>query len=967
MALRVITGSANSGKTGVAYRRAREVVRAGGRALILVPSVPDALRAAEEFAHDCPIGLATGTLDSFLDGHWYARGDGRSLVTSAERLILVDEAVRICQSESYDPRLATRGVTGVLDRLCRRAAASPGAPMPPGEIDSVAATLVRVVNTYAGLLSAAGMVERAEAHRIVIDGFEPSCVPDVLVVNRVMGLTATQEQFVVRASGMTEVLICLTYDSTVPATVAAAGLVSRLARMGTVDHQPLPGTFTAPGELAAIERHLGGPARSAAVAKGAVIISQAWGEGAESARIVREVQDAIGDGIAPGRIAIVFRDPSGYVAPLGTALFEAGIEAEWDGRVPFARSGLGRALLVALRFSGGEHVERMDLLRTPYSPASHQDLDALDACIRSSGAVTARQFEVLAGRIEPATGLFIREVRRACDSVGSADSRQRWHRLVAGMLGRAWRGDACENGQALLDIGASRVFAEAIEAAALLGESGISASGIGAALAEATITVTAHEDPHRVQVMAAERARGRRFDCVIVGGLNAGVFPRTSRDDVLSAPTVAAELGSAGIDVAPRGGVEQERLLFYLVATRASRRLVLSAQSHDAEGRVRRPSTFLEEVLDLYRHEPLNEEPDSMPPQRVLEADGAAGHFDAPLTRRRALRAVASSGALDGCDAADQRRIARARGRAHRATGELGATTRETLAAREVFSATEIESYLSCPYRWYVERVVRPRELDVRIDAAAAGALAHTIMRDFYDEFTLRTGEPRLTPRLLTEARVIHTRVASAAAEGIRAVSAAEEIQVRATIRQTWQMLETDAALLPGLAPVHREWAFGMDDEPEPFAGFLLKGRIDRIDADERILVVTDYKLGAVDHTRTYARFVDEGLVQLPLYAAVAARRLGLTVAGGVYRSMKGGKPRGFVDAVLADGSFVRNDAVDAETARQVVADAIEMAREAVAGMRGGRIAPVPPERGCPAYCSARAFCADRRPAHARP
>ncbi|MDP2299631.1 MAG: 3'-5' exonuclease, partial [Actinomycetota bacterium] len=694
MAVRVITGSANSGKTGVAYGRVREVVRAGGRAVILVPSIPDALRVAEEFADDCPIGLATGTLDSFLDDHWYARGDGRSLVTSAERLILVEEAVRICHSRAYDPHLVTRGVTGMLSGLCQRAAESPRAPRPPGETGSVAATLVRVVNAYAGLLSAAGMVERAEAHRIVTDGLEPSHVPDVLVVNRVMGLTAAQEQFVVRASRMTEVLVCLTYDSAVPATVAAAGLVSRLAREGTVDHQPPPGTFTAPGELAVVERYLGGPARSAAVSDGAVIISQAWGEGAESARIVREVQDAIGDGIAPGRIAIVFRDPSGYVAPLGVALSEAGIEAEWDGRVPFARSGLGRALLVALRFSVGEHVERMDLLRTPYSPASHQALDALDARIRSSGPVAARQFEALAGRIEPATGLFIREVRRACGSVGSTDGRQRWHRLVAGMLGRAWKGEACEDGQALLDIGASRVFAEAIDAAALLGGSGIRASGIGAALAEATITVTAHEDPNRVQVMAAERARGRRFDCVIVGGLNAGVFPRASRDDVLSAPAVSAELRSAGIDVAPRGGVEQERLLFYLVATRASRRLVLSTQPHDAEGGARRPSTFLEEVLDLYRHEAPDEGPDSMPPYRVLEAEGIAGHREAPFTRRRALRAASSSGVADGCEAGDLRRIARARGRAHRTAGELGATTREALAAREVFSATEIESYL---------------------------------------------------------------------------------------------------------------------------------------------------------------------------------------------------------------------------------------------------------------------------------
>ena len=42
----------------------------------------------------------------------------------------------------------------------------------------------------------------------------------------------------------------------------------------------------------------------------------------------------------------------------------------------------------------------------------------------------------------------------------------------------------------------------------------------------------------RVQVMGAERVRGRYYDCVIVGGLTAGEFPRLSGQDALSAPDV---------------------------------------------------------------------------------------------------------------------------------------------------------------------------------------------------------------------------------------------------------------------------------------------------------------------------------------------------------------------------------------------------------------------------------------------
>jgi ATP-dependent helicase/DNAse subunit B len=265
-----------------------------------------------------------------------------------------------------------------------------------------------------------------------------------------------------------------------------------------------------------------------------------------------------------------------------------------------------------------------------------------------------------------------------------------------------------------------------------------------------------------------------------------------------------------------------------------------------------------------------------------------------------------------------------------------------------------------------VERVLQPQGLEVRVDAAAAGVLAHAIMRRFYEEFIGQTGQPRLTPGLLAEARGVHASVAEEAARAVRAVSVSEEVQVRATVRQTWRLLEADATLLPGMTPVYREWAFGMPDEPESFGDFLLRGRVDRIDADDTRLVVTDYKLGGISHTRAHTHFASEGLVQLPLYAAVAARRLGRAAAGGVYRSMKGGKPRGFIDTSIGDGAFVRTDRVDAAAAQAVISGAIERTREAVGGMRAGRIDAEPPSAGCPGYCAARTFCAEWRPGDGR-
>lgn len=177
-------------------------------------------------------------------------------------------------------------------------------------------------------------------------------------------------------------------------------------------------------------------------------------------------------------------------------------------------------------------------------------------------------------------------------------------------------------------------------------------------------------------------------------------------------------------------------------------------------------------------------------------------------------------------------------------------------------------------------------------------------------------------------------------------------------------MVESDARLLPEFAPLHHEWSFGFDEDdgPEDLGGFGLVGRVDRLDSDGHRLVLMDYKSGAIEAEHGAARQDSEGLVQLPLYATVAARRLHQDVAAGVYRSLKGGKPRGLVREDVGGPSFVSNDIVTAAEMAAHLEQGVQSAREAVDRMRRGDIGPDPRGGRCPAYCSARSFCEEWRP-----
>jgi ATP-dependent helicase/DNAse subunit B len=473
------------------------------------------------------------------------------------------------------------------------------------------------------------------------------------------------------------------------------------------------------------------------------------------------------------------------------------------------------------------------------------------------------------------------------------------------------------------------------------------------------VTLAPVDRPDAVLVTSVERLRGRRFRCVILGGLTADEFPRPAREDAFSSRRLRSQLALYGVELPQSPTLEDERLMFYQAVTRAQERLVLSWQSHDADGAPRRPSVFLQELLDLYRTNPSD---DGLPqglPRRALSLDELREPEAAPSTDRRILRRLAASG-QEATWAEGAERLAHARYRARSRPDRLGPTTRAELASREVFTATEIEAYLHCPFRWYVDHVLHPSELDVEVDAAASGRIAHMILRRVYDEMEARVGARRITPETVTAALEIHTVVAEGVTQSVPSSGPAETANIRRVVRDTARVIAGDATFLPGFEPRYREWSFGLaeGDAPEPLGDFALAGRVDRIDTDGRRLVIVDYKSGRVSSERGRKRLITDGLVQLPLYAAVASRRLGLEVAGGLYRGVREGV-RGFLTSGVEqeEPPIVSTDRVNEDDVQELMRQAVARAAEAVAGIRAGEIPARPLHGRCPAWCSARPLC----------
>ncbi len=968
MSLTLVVGRPNAGKTGVLYDVVRRSAADGGAPVVALPSRPDAMAVAREFALQGPgLGVTVAALDDCIDDCWAIYGDGRSVVGPTERSAVLRRASRACELTELRSSGESAGFTRLLEPLVANLAAPiEHARLAPGAAREIA----EILSAYRGLLVEAQLIERAEAVRLLERSMSASWFGGPLVANRFADLTALQERFLVAAARHTDVWLAIPWQEGFPATRALDPLIERLAAAGAEVVAEPPRDYTPSEELRYVETHLFVGVESVLDTPrlGDVRLSHAYGEEAEGHRIAAEVQAAVGEGVPAEQIAVVFEEAGEHAPALRQAFREAGIEADFDVVRPARDTGWGRALAHLSAFAaGGSRSDLLGFLRTPYSGVSREAAEALEArwrCHRVHRPDRLRaslheQDPQAASVVYTAADMIEEETKRelGCDG-------RKWHSIADALLKNAYAatGETLD-AEGIADASAHRAFLRLVSSLGdRPGALGSSRELIDAFL-DTRIAVVEALRAGAVRVMSASRARSKRFQVVIIGGLSKGDFPKPRSEDVLQATGVAAALADAGIEVLRRDEQDAARLTFYLVASRATKRLVLSRQVAASDGSDLAASWLLEELLDLYRRpeaEVVDDEP--MPPVEVLGFDGRGTAYAAPPSRRRTLREAALGAAVSG-GAEGAGAVALAARRARRRDALL--TDERVLAAlceRQVFSATEIEAYLRCPYAWFHERVVRAEGLEFEVEATERGRLVHEALRRVYEQLPDVLGQARVSQDNVSE-------VLGLAGEVLRRVI--EERGEATTIAQ-WStagvarrlvlgFLRADAVFLPGFEPMALEFAFGPD--VATFAGFQLRGRMDRVDRgpnDE--LVVTDYKTGTVDAGHSATKFERSGLVQLALYARVASAAFGAPVAAGLYRRVSGQNVRlklnrGFYTDEVAGAGLVSTDRTAPDDIAEIIGVAERRAGEAVNRMREGRIPAEPLDAKACDRCRLRGFC----------
>ena len=236
--------------------------------------------------------------------------------------------------------------------------------------------------------------------------------------------------------------------------------------------------------------------------------------------------------------------------------------------------------------------------------------------------------------------------------------------------------------------------------------------------------------------------------------------------------------------------------------------------------------------------------------------------------------------------------------------GNLAGLPIPSPAAGKRLSATSMQSWAACPFRYFLGQVLRlgerpEPEAITEISAADRGTLIHTILERFIDHALRRPQGPPAPHEAWTDADGEHLQAiagevfAETHALGITGRPLRWRLEQDFVRADLTRFLHHDTALRAalGTSPAHVELAFGLDEAPPltlDLGGgreLAFRGRIDRVDqAGDGGYVVYDYKSGKANYRGLDTDPVQQGAtLQLGLYAEAVAQLLGADRVASYY------------------------------------------------------------------------------------
>jgi len=491
------------------------------------------------------------------------------------------------------------------------------------------------------------------------------------------------------------------------------------------------------------------------------------------------------------------------------------------------------------------------------------------------------------------------------------------------------------------------------------------------------------QDDAGVTVLGFRECPHMKFPVVFIGGLVEGVFPSLTTRLPFTNSLENTRMGTRSLTEILR----EEQYYFIAALLSAQKTVYLSAPLADGE-KILLTSAFFERVRmrigDCPWHTSIQNSAVSM---RTTAIDAGKGIRDekactvlnlipdslgiSDLTERinmeRYYRRGECNSPYDGILSRDE---------------SIGTVLAGQYGPDHVWSPTSLETYATCPFAYFLNRVIGLRalpEVEPNLSASDRGTAIHHVLATFYRQWR-NDGNTKVSLSTLAIATEMILRIANAELDNYSFQSPLWDATKILMLGDRHngpgyferflesETLEADSPLVPS----RFEFSFGMgtdgsDDpasSPEPVElasldgtkRLSIRGRIDRIDiTPEGQFLIYDYKSARV-HPK--AKDIEAGTaLQLPLYLLAFEQITGSHGIGGGYYKIRRDVERSIVLADSSARDLMISRIRQSADFSGILQHSRECAFAYIDGIRNGRF-PLPPEEKCPnEYCDFKRCC----------
>ncbi len=659
-------------------------------------------------------------------------------------------------------------------------------------------------------------------------------------------------------------------------------------------------------------------------------------------------------------IAVFAVDAQGMYEALAPYLAEEGMRAACQAKVQFLDTALGGSLQAVLRMMQGDPDWKQLATDFAYSPLSGMkawEAQALNRCLRENGLMELAEGTERLQELSPTFPLFqqlandrslksMEALKDALDDMNLIPSSMQMQEAAAftALASLVEDVEACGCSETVFD---------------LLGECSFMLSR------ETSEDRTARPFVEFLSMDALDCLPGLSVDSVIFSDMTKEAF---HLPQAKSATDALAER----IGLQDKRDRRKEWRAAFASAVGASRGWVTCiASMRDMTGKEQYPSFLYDEWVEAASQ------------GDTFEGD-PHGLFKVPASAREAYRVLDEMDVVGGFGQA----FSKPDGAEEFAVPVRGCLTTLSLAdfmatngatpPLPLLSASQLELYHQCPYRWFISRKVGVGSMDEVLDGLHMGTFAHEVFKRTFNS----VAEEGI--RAVTADTVEHIKTKAAAEfDSFLAEQTSErpgERCVVATTQDGLQMQRMRENILDSIDLMQQmpngfevqanEFKLTVEEGIE-YAGAIINGSVDRVDASNAgAFVVLDYKGSAADYAAGVGEDGWSGLpakVQALIYAQSLARTTafaGLACVGAMYLGYRAAEARKFsagsFDGVRYDMStLVSNKGSNVAMDFQEFLDQVEAELAlCVQRMLRGDIAPDPLPNAC-TYCEM-TFCPQR-------